>query len=601
MNTNSRIFYAIFFSVLQIWKHQKMYLIILISINIIMGLVPVVLVWTTQQLVNSVTNIIVKRSSLREAILYFSIQIIILIISNIIGHVTDLNDQKSKNTLGKIIYKNILFKIKKIPFIFFETPEIHNKIQRISGKQDVFNLITNEFLKFIKNIISISAIIAFLIHIHWFFVIIISIGIFPLLIIEFLFGRKNYELNKFLTPFSRKENYLSFLLTNRDSLKEIKLYSLMDYMTEKWEYFYDKNAESQYILLRKRTIWIFGAEFFNLLTYTGSFLLVLFLLYKGNLYVGSYVAIINSVQNIQSLLQSLGVNISNIYENSLYINDYIDFIEFEPSTTPINDKKVIINRINLIQLKNVSFQYPNHDKPSITNINLEIPIGKNIAIIGENGSGKTTLTKCITGLYEVTSGEIIVNNKKLDQIDKLSYQKKISVLFQDYIKYMFSVKENIGFGDYTNLNDFNRIEKAARATGIHEEIEKMPYQYETELGNMFSIGSQLSGGEWQKLALSRAIFRNSDVIILDEPTSSLDPISEINILRHLYSNSKGKSIICITHRIGPTLLSDEIIIMKDGKIVERGSHEELIQLHGIYFTLFKTQEKWYQKKEEIQI
>ncbi|HEU5138325.1 MAG TPA: ABC transporter ATP-binding protein, partial [Bacillales bacterium] len=366
-----------------------------------------------------------------------------------------------------------------------------------------------------------------------------------------------------------------------------------------WETLYHKKTESQYQLLKKRTAWTFAAEVIVTITYGLSGLFSIYLIYRGQLMVGSFVAVLHSVQNIQDSLEMSSRNISDVYEKSLYVNEYRSFLAIDEESDSAN--KEMIEKLDRIKARNITFQYPSRNQPSISNIDLDIPIGKNITIIGQNGSGKTTLTKCLTGLYEASTGELLINGENLKNVDKTSFQKRISVLFQDYVKYMFSVKENIGFGNHENMDNDFMVRNAASKTGLFEEIEKLPYHYETQLGNIFDNGSQLSGGQWQRLALSRALFRDGDLIILDEPTSSLDPLSEIDILENLYAKATDKSIICISHRIGPALLSDEIIVMDHGRIIEKGSHDELIQLNGAYRKLYETQEKWYRRKGELPV
>lgn len=590
---------AVIFAWKQVWRYKKSYPVILFLINLLLGILPVVLIWVTQQMLNSVTNIFLEKETPYEAFFLFLLLIVLMIGMYAIQHIGNLNDQKTSFVLGKHIQHEILNKINNIPYLTFETPKIYDKIQRIRKNQNTMSSLVKYSLDLFKSTITVFSVLGYLLSIHWAFLIFLSIGIIPLVIIQLFFGYKKYQLNIFLTPFGRKEGYLSQLLTNRRSLKEVRLYGLNQILQKRWGEYYDKTKNTQYNLAKKSTFWTFMAEVVVTLTYALSGLFAIYLIYIDKIKVGSFVAVLQSVENIQESLENISSRISDIYETSFYVNEYREFMGTKEVVEPNTTRMKKINKIDSIKLRNISFCYPNVLHPTLKRINLDIPIGKNITIIGENGSGKTTLTKCITGLYDITEGEIFVNQMPIKNIDVMSYQERISVLFQDFERYMFNVKDNVGFGDIANIRNERRIKEMAVLTGLHESIERMPKQYDTELGNMFEAGSQLSGGQWQKLALSRALFRDSDLIVLDEPTSNLDPLSEVNILEHLYQHSGKRSIICITHRIGPALLSDEILVMDKGEIVERGTHEDLIKDKGFYFKLFKAQEKWYGKGDDL--
>lgn len=243
-----------------------------------------------------------------------------------------------------------------------------------------------------------------------------------------------------------------------------------------------------------------------------------------------------------------------------------------------------------IVLKDVNFMYPNTNNLILENINLEICKGEKIAIVGDNGS---TLIKCILGLYSISKGDILVDNKNINSINLDSYWKKISVVFQDYMKFHFSFKENIGFGELNSLGDIKKIKLAAQNSGMSTFIEQLPEKYDTTLGQYLKEGIDLSGGQWQRLAISRAIIKNSDILIFDEPTAALDPLNELDIMNKLSEMLNGKTGIIISHRLATTRFVDKIIVLKNGKIIEEGKHQDLIEKKGVYYQMYKSQSKWY--------
>ncbi|MDH5161805.1 ABC transporter ATP-binding protein [Heyndrickxia oleronia] len=588
------LFKGIGFSYKLVWVNNKSYLFFMAFIKVITGLIPVTLIYLTQKLINEVVGLFSKESSYSRVIFLFSLQIGIILFSYFLQYLSIINEKKVTIVIGKIINISIFEKINQISFINFEKPATYNKIQRLSSNQSSVLNVVEESSSFIRDLITVSSILFFLIAQHWAFILILFVGILPLFFIEMSYGNKRFELAKFLTPFGRLESYIAGLLNNRDSLKEIKLFGTGKYLISKWDENYQLFAKNELSLLKKQGIFTFIAQFLLITTYALSGLLVLLLISSGKLLVGSFVSVLQAVQNIQESLSNISRNIAKIYESSLFIEEYREFMEIEEVNEGHHGS--VINQIEAIQIRDLAFTYPDELKPAIQNISIDIPLGKKIAIIGENGSGKTTLTKCISGLYEVSTGMISINGMDMNHINKNSFHKKISVLFQDYEKYNFTVKENIGFGNINNIENAEEIQLAAIRTGIHSKVEKFPKQYETILGRLFDGGLELSGGQWQKLALSRSLFRETDLIILDEPTSSLDPISEIEILQQLFKQTPDKSMIFITHRLGTAYLADEILVMKNGEIIERGSHSDLLSYRGQYYEMYTSQSQLYEKE-----
>jgi len=307
--------------------------------------------------------------------------------------------------------------------------------------------------------------------------------------------------------------------------------------------------------------------------------------------------VLQSIQNLQDSFAILTNSLSSFYESCLYIDDLRQF--FRSKEREDNRKQLHIKRIEEIEVCNLTFRYMDQLKPAIQNVRFKILPGQKIAIVGENGSGKTTLIKCLTGLYETEPGMIRINGQPIQQIHLESYQERIAVLFQDFIRYHFSAKENIGFGNLPLLDDLEKIREAAKQSGVDEYLCSLPEKYDSILGRYFDGGQELSGGQWQKIALARALFRESDLIVLDEPTSALDPRSEVEIIELLFDITQDKAVLFITHRLGAACMADYILVMQDGMIVEQGSHEELLRLGGVYSKLYRSQSKWYLRKEGV--
>jgi len=307
--------------------------------------------------------------------------------------------------------------------------------------------------------------------------------------------------------------------------------------------------------------------------------------------IGDYTMYVQAVTSTQALFRNLLAELSTLYSNSLFINNLFEFLSL-----PAHDfhkGKEWVDPINEIEFRDVSFCYPGSNKKILEDVNFKIQRGKTLAIVGKNGAGKTTLVKLICRLYKPTSGEIIVDGKNMADFSPYSIQEQISVLFQDHGNYYLTARENIGIGKIESLDDMHWIQIAARRSGASETIDGLSRQYETTLGKWFEDGAELSGGQWQKVALARGFMRRRSVLVLDEPTTHLDAESESKIVQDLATNNQDQITFLISHRLSVARIADQIILLDGGKCVEAGSHQELMGESGVYARLFMLQSRGY--------
>lgn len=579
------------------WKSCKSHLIFLVFIRVIEGFIPVINIFLFERLINEAARFINHSGNLEQVFVYLACQLATFLLQYILEHLSIINDKYINQKIGLHIKETTFNKMEKLAYIHFENPEFQNKLQMISGiDQRIVNNVTSSS-NLLKECITLISILVYLINIHWVLVVILFVGIIPLFIIEIKNGSSKYELMRYLTPANREMYYISNLLYRRESVKELRLFQITSFLIKKWRQKYQENNLEEINLLKKQTVWLFASEIILVLVYAITSGFLLYLMKLGRVLVGSLVAVLQAIQNIQASLNSLIRSISNIYENLLYVKEFSSFISL-PEIDEAEDKEDI-HSIQEISVQQLSFTYPNQYIKTLKDINLTITPGKKIAIIGENGSGKTTLIKCLTGLYETDSSMIHVNGTPLNKIDLNKYFKKISVLFQDFNRFEFTVRENIGFGNLESLADTEKLKEVIKRVGLENYIKNLPNQYDSRLGRFFDGGNELSGGQWQKIAIARCLYRECDLIVLDEPTSALDPKSEVEIMEEFFQYSSDKAVIFITHRLGAAWLADEIIVLERGRIAERGTHQELLHLDGIYKELFVSQSKWYMEHKEL--
>jgi len=296
----------------------------------------------------------------------------------------------------------------------------------------------------------------------------------------------------------------------------------------------------------------------------------------------------------QNSIRSLLDNLNRLYESNLYLDNLLDYLKLQPMLAAPAGGAIAPAPIRRgIEFRHVYFRYPGSDNEVLRDINLHIQPGERIALVGLNGAGKTTLIKLLTRLYDPTEGQILLDGVDLREYDLESLHQRFGVIFQDYVRYQFTVRENIGFGQIDALDDLDRIKDSAERGGASPIIEKMPQGYDTMLGRRWEKGQELSGGQWQKIALARAFMRKAEVLVLDEPTSALDAEAEYEVFRRFGELMEGRIAVLISHRFSTVRMADRIVVLSAGKIIELGSHAELVEMDGAYARLFNLQAEGY--------
>ncbi|MGN7378725.1 ABC transporter ATP-binding protein [Bacillus altitudinis] len=599
MSTVNHCLYAISYT----WKKSRSYLLLTLFIQVIVGFMPLASVWIIQTLINEIILFMTSSGDIQKVLWLFGLQMVIVILGYGLQFILQLSQQKATNLIGLHLKGELLQKAIRLPFITFEHPSFYNESQRVmNSHQHVLSMVRSIFTM-MSALITVVSLLIYMIGIHWGLAVILFLFTLPVLWIELFFGGARYRLNRLLTANDRREMYVSDLVAQRDSLKEVRLYGIGNYLLQKWRGHYVKSADEKYNLLKRQVRWEMAGGLLMTLAYVCCGLLIVFLIFQKKLAAGTFVAVLQAVQNIQSGFQDLTRECSSLYETSLYVDEMRAFQKREEEMHEQTEEAASLQGIEHIQsitLDNLSFTYPNMKKPAIEHIHFHMNKGERIALVGDNGSGKTTLIKCLTGLYDPDQQNMHkVNGEDISTIHKKTYHARMAVLFQDFMKYEFTVRENIGFGRIDDIEEEERLISAARQAGIEKRINEMEDTYDAQLGRFFEEGHELSGGQWQKLAMARTFFRESDFIILDEPTSALDPLSEISLIRKLFDHTQDQGVLFITHRMGAARLADRIIVMKDGAFIEEGNHNELMALHGEYRRLYEAQSQLFQQKEMV--
>ncbi len=548
-------------------------------------------------IINTVSSIIQGKDKYYNiAIFLIILQCTVNVISISMTYIQQFLTTKIEFQLDHFVDKKINLKLDNLSYEHFEYPDFYNRFNRVVKNGSIAsNLLSpvKSLIEIIGGIISLISIIILLFNIHWILVLLSIISFLPFLIFNSRFGKEDYKLIKYQTLDKRKSNYYKALLHDKQSIKEIRLFNLTKYFTNKWENLYLKNMRESIHLASKQTKHRIFLETFKYCVYGVASLFVIRLISKEKAKIGDFVMIVQAIQQVQSMSTVIASSISKIYSNLFYINDYfelMDLIEKADEHANLTDGEDITN-IYSIEFVNVTFKYPNSSQTILKGINLHIRAGEKIAIVGENGSGKTTLILCLLGFYRLTNGYIKINNKVIEQYNLESLRKRFTVIFQDFMRYAFTIRENIEIGDIDYIGNQKKFYDASRVSGVDDFVKSLERGYDTHLSKFFEEGIDLSGGQWQKIAIARTVYRNTDVLILDEPTSSLDPRSEYEIYKQFDKLSSDKITINISHRLAYIKNVDMIYVLDKGTIVEKGTHNELLSKNGIYSEMYNNQSR----------
>lgn len=571
------------------------------ALNVILRLIksifPVVLLWVGKEIIDEVIAIVNTGESqeLNKLYLLIAIEFGIAIFSDVFNRLIGATD-----TLMGSLYSNdssveLIQKTARVDLQYLEDSEFYDKLER-ARRQTVgrVNLMSNSLAQ-AQDFITIVSLISALIYFYPILVILLVISIIPTLLNELKFSSSNYKLTSRMAPERRQLDYMRVIGASDVTAKEVKLFGLADFISRTFSTTANKYYQSIKKLTIKRSVW--GAIFniIGVIAYYGAFVFIVLKAVVSLVTIGELTFLAGSFNKLRNQLQVMFTRFSNITESAMYLHDYFEFIDME-----FNDQSDFLQLpvpaeiVTGIKFQNVTFSYPNGHIPVFNGLSFDLRKGEKLALVGENGSGKTTLIKLLLRLYEPTSGCILLDGVDIRHYEKEEYQKLFGAIFQDFVKYYLTTRINIAVGNIENVGNDKKIEEAAELSLANEVVKDLLNGYDQELGKRFKKGAELSGGQWQKIALARAYMSEAPIIILDEPTSALDARAEYEVFQRFIGLTKGRTSIIISHRFSTVRMADRILVLNNGEVLELGTHEELMENGNLYSELFELQAEGYQ-------
>lgn len=522
-------------------------------------------------------------------------------VNGAISRLYNLITSISGEQLSNHVKMKIMAKAKEVDMVSFDSPDFYARMENASREAGMRPLmIMGATFSVLSTIISIVSYVAVLFSVSPWAPIVIVIVSIPTTIINFVYRKKNVNYMFFRSKNRRQMEYYAGTVIDKDLVKEIRMFNLSDTFTEKYRAAFTEYYNGLRKLRVEESLYGLAAA---LLTSGVYCLLYIFLargVHAGRFPVGDFSLYTGAITAISGGVTALIANTSSIYEGTLFIENLIAFLNEKPSIVPSvpSPRRPLRHVGHTIEFKNVSFRYPGSDHDVLQNINVTIRAGETVVIVGYNGAGKTTFVKLLTRLYDPTAGEILLDGHDIKEYDVNALYDLFGMIFQDYGKYAVTVRENIAFGDLQREALQGAVREAAVRSGADAFIDALPDGYETPLMRYFEEnGTELSIGQWQKLAIARAFYTDSDILILDEPTASLDPMAEQEIFHRFNELRADKTSIFISHRLSSATIADTILVMENGKIVEQGCHRDLMAKKGEYYMLFTTQAARYLDSE----
>jgi len=585
-------------SVKLVWESAPGWAVANILISVLRSILPLVLIWLIKVLVDGITEAVNTGASVQDTkiIWYIVLVVIIWFADEVISDFSNVVRKKQSMKLEGYMYGLLHSKAVKLDLINFEHPEYYDLLSRASREAPWRpNNILNNIVSFFRGFLSLVLMAGLLTVLHWSMALILIAVNIPAIWLRLHYADVLYNFNRSQTPEARKAAYFNWLLTGDRPSREIRLFGLGRYFISLFNQAFLKTKEEEINIIRKRTrIELYS----NLFKAVAVLLILLFITRKtvtGSLTLGQMAMFLLAFRQGMVYIKDLFSSLAGLYEDALFIGDTFEFLSLKETVCSREPVTSAFDLKNRITVENLTFTYPGNETRTIDNISFEVRKGEIIALVGPNGAGKSTLIRLLCRLYDPDNGTIGYDDINIRNIDPEDYRKRFSVVFQDFMLYNMEAGENIRLGNVELHDQKEKIISSAATAGIHDLISNLPEGYSTIIGNLFDGSRELSWGEWQKIALARALFRDSSVLILDEPSSMLDANAEHEIFCRFREIVRGRTAILISHRFTNVSLADRIIVLDRGKIVESGNHSELMQKKGIYYSMYSSQSSRFER------
>jgi ATP-binding cassette subfamily B protein len=578
-----------------VWETSPPLVIATSLLRFVRALLPLAMLWVSKLILDAVVGWITRANGNLDTVgKLVALEFGLAILSDLLGRANTLCDSLLGDRFTNRISIRLMQHANRLDLASFEDPVFYDKLERARRQTTGRLTLLASLLNVCQDSLSLLSLSAGLVVFSPWLMALLIAAVIPAFLGETHFTTLAYSVLYRWTPERRRLDYLRLLAASAQSAKEVKIFGLGDHLAKRYlELSEDIYRENKAVAIKRASV----GSALNLVStggYYGAYAVVLLRTLSGGISVGTFTFLTGAFSRSRQYIERILSSFNDISEQALFLKDLFEFFEMEPAIRSLPSSLPAPRPIrDGFEFRNVAFSYPGGARKVVQGINFRLYPGEKIALIGENGAGKTTLVKLLARLYDPTEGSILLDGNDLREYNVEDLRKEIGVIFQDYMRYDMLVRENIGFGKIEAIAKHDQLERAARKSLASQVIDRLPDGYEQMIGQRFEGGIDLSGGEWQKFALARAYMRDAQLLILDEPTATLDARAEYEVFQRFAELTRGRMAVLISHRFSTVRMADRILVLADGSILKQGTHERLVALGGRYAELFELQATGY--------
>jgi ATP-binding cassette subfamily B protein len=582
-----------------VWKSAPGWTLLNLLMVIVQGFLPLAGLYLIKQIIDVVTQAVTSpdpRAFLTSVLFWVALAGGVALLGALANALSNLMTEAQSLACTDYVADLIHAKSISIDLCFYEDPTYHDNLHRAQREAPYRpNSIVAGLIMTLQNSISVVGIVSLLFAYSWLTGLVLFAAALPAAMVHLFYARRKFDFEQEQVSNEREACYYHTLMVGPTCAKEVRLLRSGNIFAKRFHDLREQLRLGRMIITRQRAWADFLVQGLAAVAIFGTLAFMTSQTLAGVISVGALVMYFQGFQRAVVLLQGVLRSLATLYEDNLFLDNFYSFLDLEPKIkAPANPSQLPAGIGSCLAFHDVSFTYPGSSRDSLHCVDFDLQQGEVVVLVGENGAGKTTLVKLLCRLYDPDSGCVTIDGVDLRKFDPVDWRRRISIVFQDYLRYDLSVRENIWLGDVDTEATDEKLREAAKLSGIDSVIDRLPKGYDNVLGTQFGGGRELSVGEWQKLALARAFYAKSDLVILDEPSSALDPLAEADLIRRFRQIVSGRSALIISHRLASVKLADRILVMAHGQIVESGTHSELLALDGHYAGLYASQSAHYQ-------
>ena len=579
-----------------IWQTNPRLFAASVVLRVVRAAIPVTMLYIGKLIIDEVIRLVDSGTTddLTQIFTYIGLEFGLAILSDAINRSTVLLDSLLGDKFANETSARLMAHAGTLDLAQFEDADFYDKLERARRQTNGRTALMSQVLGQFQSLITIGFLAVGLIAFSPWLILLIGVAVVPAFLGESHFNERSYSLNNQWTPERRELDYYRFIGASDETAKEVKIFGLSDFLVNNFATLSEKYYQANKNIAVSRARW--GSVFATIGSagYYGAYIIIILQTVNGQISVGDLTFLAGSFSRLRSLLEGILNQFSSMAQGALYLQDFFDFFDMEPLVRAETMSRPFPRPLQQgFEFRDVGFKYPNTDIWAVRHLSFTLQAGEKLALVGENGAGKTTLIKLLARLYEPHEGQILLDGYDLREYHPDELRAEIGVIFQDFVRYQMTAATNIAVGKIAEQQNREKIDDAAYRGMADQVIDKLPQGYDQMIGRRFAEGVNLSGGEWQKIAISRAYMRDAQILVLDEPTAALDARAEYEVFHRFAELTAGKTAVLISHRFSTVRMADRILVLQNGQLLEIGTHEELLEKDGKYAELFGLQAQGY--------